>query len=162
MLSHAEPRPVASESTAPRGSATPVVDLLSVLQATLALVDQRAMNLTALLLASLVALWTQLHAFAAGVPAVLAWLAWSLLVVALLVMARVMLPHRLVKLGDSVFGSKELPCRFGPEEEMEILAGASYAVRDEIEWLRIHILASVALGVLALADAVVAYVIQKA
>jgi hypothetical protein len=142
-------------------TATPVVDLLSVLQATLGLVDQRAMNLTALLLASLVAVWTQLHAFSSGAPAVLAWIAWGVLVLALLVMARVMLPHRLAKLGQSVIGSEDFPCRFGPDDEVEVLAGATLAVRDEIDWLRKHIMVAAALGVLALAAVVVAYVVQK-
>lgn len=149
------------EHAAPRAKAMPVVDLLSVLQATLALVDLRAMNLTALLLASLIALWTQLHAFT-DVAAILAWSAWIVLVAALLVMARVMLPHRLVRLGDSIIGSKEFPGRFGLEEEMEILGAASLAVRDEIEWLRKHVLIAVSLGVLALLEVVVAYVVQKA
>jgi hypothetical protein len=140
----------------------PVVDLLSVLQATLALVDLRAMNLAAILLASLVALWTQLHAFAAGAPAILAWFAWALLVVGLLVMARVILPHRLVKFGDGVLGCTKLPCRFEPEEEAKVLAQASAALRDELVWLRNHMLISTGLGVVALLDVVVGYVIQKA
>ena len=146
-------------ATAP--ASTPVVDLLAVLQSTLALLDSRAMNLTALLLASLVGLWTQLHGFPMTVPAVMAWSAWIVLVVALLVMSRVMLPHRLVNLGDSFLGSTNAPCRFGPEEEAEVLAGTSRAVRDEIEWVRRHILIAVVLAVAALLEVVVAYVVQK-
>jgi hypothetical protein len=140
----------------------PVVDLLSVLQQTLALVDLRAMNLTAILLASLVALWTQLHAFAAGAPATLALIAWGLVVAALLVMARVILPHRLVKLGDGVLGWTKVPCRFAPEEEAEVLAQASSAFRDELMWLRTHMLIATAFAVVALVEVVLAYVIQKA
>lgn len=141
---------------------TPGWNLLVVLQGTLALVDLRAMNLTTLLFAGVVGVWTQLHAFSAGAPAVLAWLAWALLIVALVVMARVMLPHRLARLGDSVILSSELPCQFEPAEEADVLARASLAVRAELEWLRKHLQVSVALGLLALAQVVVAYVIQKA
>jgi hypothetical protein len=140
----------------------PVVDLLSVLQQTLALVDLRAMNLTAILLASLIALWTQLGTFAAGPPATLAWIGWGLVVGGLLVMARVILPHRLVKLGDGVLGWTKVPCRFEPEEEAELLALASSAFRDELMWLRKHMLVATSLGVLAFVEVVTAYVIEKA
>jgi hypothetical protein len=140
----------------------PVVDLLSVLQQTLALVDLRAMNLTAIILASLIALWTQLHAFAAGAPAALAWTAWGIIVAALLVMARVILPHRLVKLSDSVLGWTKVPCRFEPAEEAQLLARASTAFREELMWLRKHMLVATALGVVALLEVVVGYVVQKA
>lgn len=140
---------------------TPGWNLLPILQGTLALVDLRAMNLTALLLASLVALWTQLHAFADGAPAVLAWAAWGLLIAAIVVMARVMLPHRLTKLGDRLILSRDLPCQFEPGEEASVLAQASLAVQDELLWLRRHLLVAVVLALLALAEVVLAYVIQK-
>jgi hypothetical protein len=152
---------VADHTATARLTTRPVVDLLSVLQQTLALVDLRAMNLTAILLASLIALWTQLHAFASGAPAGLAWAAWILVVIALLVKARVILPHRLVKLGDGVLGWTKLPCRFEPDEEATVLAQASSAFRDELIWLRRHMLISTALGIVALVEVVIAYVIQK-
>lgn len=120
------------------------------------------MSLTALMLASLVGLWTQLHTFPALVPAILAWSAWAGLILALLVMARVMLPHRLVHLGDSVLGSTSAPCRFGRDEEAQVMARTSMAVREEIEWHRKHLLVAVVLGVGALLEVVVAYVVQKA
>jgi hypothetical protein len=158
-LEHALPDAAAAAATT--AASTPVVDLLAVLQSTLALLDSRAMSLTALLLASLVGLWTQLHAFPALVPSILAWSAWIVLVVALLVMARVMLPHRLVRLADSVLGSSSAPCRFGPEEEERVIARTSMAIRGEIEWLRKHLFIAVILGVAALLEVVMAYVVQK-
>lgn len=77
-------------------------ELIKSSRAALLSLEERATRLVPALVAGVVALWTQLGSFEAGAAEGLAWIAWALLIVALLNLGALVMPKRLAQFWDNL------------------------------------------------------------
>lgn len=127
----------------------------------IASMEDGATRIAAAQVAGLVALWTQLWTFESGPPRVLAWLAWGVLVVAIILLGPIVTPRRLARFWERLVISDLLAVDSGAREE-ELIRALHAAMEGQMRRLRRGMRTSVALGVVALTIAVVAYALEKA
>jgi hypothetical protein len=119
--------------------------------------ETRAAIIVPTQLAGAIALWTQLYTFEETIPHALAWAAWSLLIVGLIVAAWITTPGRIRK--DSVVGHG-LNCR--PTTSREALVNEICEIlHARVRILHLGMRISVGISILALTLVVLAYALDK-
>jgi hypothetical protein len=119
--------------------------------------ETRAAIIVPTQLAGAIALWTQLYTFEETIPHALAWAAWSLLIVGLIVAAWITTPGRIRR--DSVVGyGLEARATTNREELVGEVRGILHA---RVRVLHLGMRISVGISLLALALVVLAYAIDK-
>lgn len=139
-------------------------ELIAMLRANLLSLEERATRVVPAEMAGLIALWTQLYTFDRRAAIVLVWAAWAMLIVAIFVLARVVMPSKLEQFWDSLVPPELVLADLKPlglDEEAGIAAEISTAIHDQIETLRRRFRLAVALSGLALVLVSVAYVIEQ-
>ena len=138
-------------------------ELLHLLQLSVRSLEDTATRVVAAQIAGVIALWTQLYTFEERVPAALAWSAWGILLVSICLLGFRITPRRLAEFWGRLDTRTSSPCDDPLEEadEVEIVAELTTALRaqrDRIQWA---VRSSVALGIVGIALAALAYVVDK-
>jgi hypothetical protein len=139
-------------------------ELIKSSRAALLSLEERATRLVPALVAGVVALWTQLGSFDAGAAEILAWNAWTLLIVALLNLGLLVMPKRLAQFWDGLVPPEVVLAEPRPlrrEEEAAIASRLSAELHAQTDRLRRGFRITVALSSCGLVLAAVAYVIEK-
>jgi hypothetical protein len=136
-------------------------ELLEFGRESVASLEDGATRIAAAQVAGLIALWTQLGTFENGPPEVLAWLAWSLLVVSVSLLAPTVTPRRLARFWEGLLKTDILAIDSTAKEE-EIVRSLSVAMEAHMRRIRRGMVVSVVIAVLALAGVALAYVLEKA
>jgi hypothetical protein len=139
-------------------------ELIKSLRAALLSLEERATRLVPALVAGVVALWTQLGSFDAGAAEILAWIAWTLLIVALLNLGVLVMPKRLAQFWDGLVPPEVVLAKPRPlrrHEEAAIASRLSAELHAQTERLRSGFRLTVALSSCGLVLAAFAYVIEK-
>ena len=139
-------------------------ELLHLLQLGVSSLEDTATRVVAAQIAGVIGLWTQLGTFESGPPEILAWSAWGILLVSIVLLATLVSPRRLAEFWTRLVTSDVLvrdePLALSDEAELiDRLSSALCRQRDRLE-RRLRI--SVALGVAGLTVAALAYVVEKA
>jgi hypothetical protein len=138
-------------------------ELLHLLQLSVRSLEDTGTRVVAAQIAGVIALWTQLYTFEESVPKTLAWLAWGALLASVSVLATRITPRRLSVFWRQLDLSGEI--RRGSldeSDEVEIIEELSAALRSQRERLQRAVRTSVAIGILGLGLAALAYVVDKA
>jgi hypothetical protein len=138
--------------------------LIGSLRASLLSLEERATRVVPAEVAGLVALWTQLDTFDSGAPRGLAWAAWGVLLLAILALAKVVMPSRLAKFWDSLVPPEVVLADAKPlrhHDEAAIARWLSAELHAQTDRLRRGFRLTVVLSGCALVLAAVAYVIDK-
>ncbi|MCA1677707.1 MAG: hypothetical protein LC777_01555 [Actinobacteria bacterium] len=126
--------------------------------------EESASRIVAGQVAGLIALWSALWTFDDGVPRVLAWAAWAMLLVGITWLGRLITPRRLaafwerLRIDDLLERTEPLDAM----SEAQILRDLSDALSGQIERLRRGVHVSVIFGLSSLTIAALAYVIDQA
>jgi hypothetical protein len=138
-------------------------EILHLLQLSIRSIEDTATRVVAAQVAGLIALWTQLGNFENGPPEVLAWTAWAILVGSILALGVVVTPRRVTRFWNRLATSSLLVTKtaLDEEDELEMIADLSDALRAQRESLHRMLRLSIALGLVALAVAGLAYVVEK-
>ena len=108
----------------------------------------------------MIALWTQLSSFENGPPQVLAWIAWAILVGAVISITPVITPRRLGRFwGAIVRGAGEA---VAPETELSVVEDLIENLANQYRRLFRHLRLSIRLSVAAVLIAAIAFVVEKA
>jgi hypothetical protein len=119
--------------------------------------ETRAAIIVPTQLAGAIALWTQLYTFEEAIPHALAWAAWSLLIVGLIVAAWITTPGRIRR--DSVVGyGLESRPKTNRDELVGEISGILHA---RVRVLHLGMRISVGISILALTLVVLAYALDK-
>ena len=125
--------------------------------------EDTATRVVAAQVAGLIALWTQLGNFENGPPEVLAWTAWVVLVVSVVGLGVVVTPRRVTRFWTRL--SDAAP-RHGvildEAVELDLIDDLEDALREQRESIHRILQISIALGLVALVIAGLAYVTEKA
>src|SRR5262245_8607825 len=138
--------------------------LIASLRSTLRSLEERATRIIPAEIAGLVALWTQLYAFDPGVPKAMAWAAWGTLLLALLLLAKLVVPSRRARFWDTLVPPEVVlsdPRALSPEAAATIANEVSRSLHVQIDRLRRGFRTTAALSTLALTLTAVAYIIDK-
>jgi hypothetical protein len=138
--------------------------LISSLRASLLSLEERATRVVPAEVAALIGLWTQLDAFDRGLARALAWTAWGMLLVAILTLARLIMPSRLAGFWDSLVPPEVVLAHPKPlrlEEEAAIAARLSAELHVQTDRLRRGFRLTVGFSGCALVLTALAYVIEK-
>ena len=138
-------------------------EILHLLQLNIRSIEDTATRVVAAQVAGLIALWTQLGNFENGPPEVLAWTAWAILVASILALGVVVTPRRVTRFWNRLATSSLLVTKTALDEddELEMIADLSDALRAQRESLHRMLRVSIALGLVALGVAGFAYVVEK-
>jgi hypothetical protein len=139
-------------------------ELIKSLRAGLLSLEERATRLVPALVAGVVALWTQLGSFDTGAAEIVAWLAWALLIVALLSLGILVMPKRLAHFWDGLVPPEIVLARPRPlrrHDEAAIASRLSAELHAQTDRLRRGFRLTVALSSCGLVLAALAYVIEK-
>jgi hypothetical protein len=136
-------------------------ELLEFGRESVASLEDGATRIAAAQVAGLIALWTQLGTFENGPPRVLAWSAWGLLVASVSLLAPMVTPRRLARFWEGMLTTDILAIDSTAKEE-EIIRALSVTMEGHMRRVRRGMTASVAIAVIALAVAALAYVLEKA
>jgi hypothetical protein len=123
--------------------------------------EDGATRIAAAQVAGLIALWTQLSNFESGPPEVLAWLAWALLICSVSLLAPVVTPRRLARFWERTLVKDILTVDSTVKEE-QIIESLSATMEKHVRWVRRGMSVSVAIGLVALGLAALAFVLEKA
>jgi hypothetical protein len=139
-------------------------ELLHLLQLSVRSLEDTATRVVAAQIAGLIALWTQLYTFEEAIPRSLVWAAWVTLIASITVLGMRITPRRLAafwqRLDQGWGGRCDEPLdEPGEAAIVDELAAALRAQRDRLQRA---VKTSVALGLLGLALAALAYVLDKA
>jgi hypothetical protein len=139
-------------------------ELLRLVQAGVNSLEETTTRVVAAQVVGVVGLWTQLDTFEDGPPRVLAWAAWALLLGAVGSMAPFVAPRRLARFWSGMIADVSTVTEAGLtlEEEVALVRDFTEGFRVQRERLHRGLRVSIALGILGLATAAVAYVIEKA
>jgi hypothetical protein len=135
-------------------------ELLEFGRESVASVEDGATRIAAAQVAGLIALWTQLSTFQSGPPKLLAWSAWGLLICSVSLLAPVVTPRRIARFWESALTTDILAID-STEKEEEIIRELSATMERHMRWVRRGMSASVAVAVVALGAAALAYVLEK-
>jgi hypothetical protein len=119
--------------------------------------ETRAAIIVPTQLAGVIALWTQLYTFEETVPHALAWAAWALLIVGLIVAAWITTPGRIRRDSVVAYGLESRPTTNRDELVGEI-CGILHA---RVHVLHLGVRTSVGISIFALALVVLAYALDK-
>ena len=139
-------------------------ELIKSSRAALLSLEERATRLVPALVAGVVALWTQLGSFDAGAAEILAWIAWALLIVALLNLGWLVMPKRLAQFWDGLVPPEVVLANPRPlrrEQEAAIASTLSAELHAQTDRLRRGFRLTVALSSFGLAVAALAYMVEK-
>jgi len=148
--------PAATELVAASGRET--WNFAHFLSSHLASLETRAAILIPAQVSALIALWVQLYTFDDGVPRILGWIAWAVLIVALVGAAWLITPGRLQRRSILAYGLHARPDVDNEELVHELCA----SVQERVRILHIGLRISIGLTVLSLGLAVLAYILDKA
>jgi hypothetical protein len=139
-------------------------ELLRLVQASVNSLEETATRVVAAQVVGVVGLWTQLDTFENGPPRVLAWAAWALLLAAVAAMSPFVAPRRLARFWNRVIAdvSAVTAATLTIDEEATLVRDFTDGFRVQRSRLHRGLRVSIALGVLGLATAAVAYIIEKA
>ena len=144
----------------PRAAVETAWHVLGVVQLSVARLEDGATRVAAAQVAGLIALWTQLSSFENGPPQVLAWVAWGILVVAVISLTPVLTPRRLGRFwGAIVRGAGEA---VAPETELSVVEDLIENLANQYRRLFRHLRLSIRLSVAAVLIAAIAFVVEKA
>ncbi len=137
-------------------------ELLHLLQLSVRSLEDTGTRVVAAQIAGMIGLWTQLYTFEESVPATLAWLAWGVLLASITVLAARITPRRLSAFWRRLDSSGEIwPESLEESDEAQIIEELSAALRSQRERLQRAVRTSVALGIVGLGLAALAYVVDK-
>jgi hypothetical protein len=138
-------------------------ELLHLLQLSVRSLEDTATRVVAAQIAGVIALWTQLHTFEEAVPATLAWGAWGILLVSISLLGFRITPRKLAEFWERLDARTSSPCDDPLEEadEVEIVAALTTALRRQRDRIQFAVRSSVALGIVGLTLAAVAFVVDK-
>ena len=139
-------------------------ELVHLLQLSVRSLEDTATRVVAAQLAGVIALWTQLYTFEEALPEALAWAAWGVVIVSVGLLGLRISPRRLTvfwQLLDAGWDSSwDEP--LDEAQESRFAEGLSAALRSQRDRLQRAVRGSIALGVVGLALAALAYVVDKA
>jgi hypothetical protein len=125
--------------------------------------EEQATRIVAAQIASLIALWSQLHTFHEPVPKVLAWAAWAILVISIALLGPLVTPRRIARFWDSL--RLESPGEDGVDldetTEWALVAEIAAVTEKQSTRLRRGLQSSIAFGIGALALVALGYVLEK-
>lgn len=137
--------------------------MLHLVQLSVRSLEETATRVVAAQVAGLIALWTQLGEFENGPPEVLAWAAWTVLVVSIVGLGVVVTPRKVNRfwaaLSDSAPASGS---QIDEAAELELVGTLADHLREQRARIQRLLQLSIALGVAALVVAGLAFVIEKA
>jgi hypothetical protein len=134
-------------------------ELLHLLQLSVRSLEDSATRILAAQIAGLIALWTQLYTFEEAVPRTLAWTAWVTLLASIAVLGTLVTPRRLSGFWEGIDAGAAVTQDDAPERE--IIDGLSTTLRLHRDRLARALRRSIALGIVGLAVAALAYVVDK-
>jgi hypothetical protein len=139
-------------------------ELLHLLQLSVRSLEDTATRVVAAQIAGLIALWTQLYTFEEAVPRSLVWAAWVVLILSIVLLGMRISPRRLAffwRRLDQGWGER---CDDPLDEpgEAAIVDELTGALRTQRDRLQKAVQGSVGLGLVGLALASLAYVVDKA
>jgi hypothetical protein len=139
-------------------------ELLRLVQASVNSLEETTTRVVAAQVVGVVGLWTQLDTFENGPPRVLAWAAWALLLAAVSSIAPFVAPRRLARFWSTVIADVTTVTQASLTLDQEAALVRDFTDGFRIQRARLHrgLRVSIALGVMGLATAAVAYVIEKA
>jgi hypothetical protein len=139
-------------------------ELLHLLQLSVRSLEDTATRVVAGQIAGLIALWTQLYTFEEAVPKSLVWAAWAVLILSIGVLGLRITPRRLATFWrrlDQGWGARcDEP--LDEAEEAAIVDELTAALRAQRDRLQRAVKVSVSLGLVGLALAAIAYIVDKA
>jgi len=132
-------------------------------RASLTSLEESAVRVVAAQTAGLIGLWTQLHTFDRGAPAVLAWSGWAVLLVSVSWLGVLVTPSRLADFWEGLLAG-HAPRTGGTitgHKELEIAVGLADAMHRQLLRFRRGLRVSIALGIAALALVALGYVVEQ-
>jgi hypothetical protein len=144
----------------PRAAVETAWQVLGVVQLSVARLEDSATRLAAAQVAGFIALWTQLSSFEQGAPRVLAWIAWGILLAAVIWLAPVVMPRRLGRFWSSIVsGAGDA---VAPEAELAVVKDLIENLANQYGHLFRHLRISIRLSVAGVLIAAIAYIVEKA
>jgi hypothetical protein len=137
--------------------------LLQFMRDSLTSLEEQATRIAAGQIAGLIAIWTQLDTFEAGLPHSLAWAAWAVLLLAIVRLAPLVTPRRLARFwkGLPVMGALTSGECIDCDAEAQLIVELTEATERQMNRIRSGLNISIALGCVALGLAALGYVIEK-
>jgi hypothetical protein len=123
--------------------------------------EDGATRVAAAQVAGLIALWTQLYTFEDGPPEILAWIAWVIIVAGVSLLGPLITPRRLARFWATL-PLKSLLAYDEPAKEQALIHELCETMQGQIRRLRRGMTLSIALGLIGLTLAAIAYVVEKA
>ena len=141
-------------------------ELLEISRSSLANLEESASRVVAAQVAGLIALWTQLYTFEEVLPKAFGWAAWSLLVVSITWLGRLVTPRRLARFWDRCRIEGRLlklkSASIDEDEETQLILDLGETLSAQIHDLRHGSHISIVLGLAALGAAAAGFVVDKA
>jgi hypothetical protein len=139
-------------------------ELLEISRSTLSNLEESASRVVAGQVAGLIALWTQLYTFEEALPRALGWASWSVLIVSIAWLGRLLTPRRLARFWERLRLEGQLIKVGAPmesEEEAQLIRDLGASLGAQIRHLRGGTHISIVLGILALGLAALGFVVDK-
>jgi hypothetical protein len=141
-------------------------ELLGISRSSLANLEESASRVVAAQVAGLIALWTQLYTFEEALPKAFGWAAWSLLLISISWLGRLVTPRRLARFWDRCRIEGRLlrlkTASFDEDEEAQLIQDLGETLSAQIRNLRQGSHISIVLGLAALGAAAAGFVVDKA
>lgn len=125
--------------------------------------EDSAVRVVAAQTAGLIGLWTQLHTFDCGAPAILAWCGWAVLLISVSWLGVLVTPSRLADFWEGLLAghAPRSGTTITSGLEVEIAAGLADAMHRRLLRFRRGLRVSIALGIVALALVALGYVVEQ-
>jgi hypothetical protein len=141
-------------------------ELLEISRSSLSNLEESASRVVAAQVAGLIALWTQLYTFEETLPHAFGWAAWSLLVISIGWLGRLVTPRRLARFWERCRIEGRLlklkSASFDEDEEAQLIQDLGETLSAQIRDLRHGTHVSIVLGLVALGVAAAGYAVDKA
>jgi hypothetical protein len=141
-------------------------ELLEFSRSSLANLEENASRVVAAQTAGLIALWVALYTYEEAVPKGFGWAAWSMLLVSIAWLGRLVTPRRLARFWERCRIEGRLvelkAASYDEAEERELIQNLGETLSAQIGTLRRGTHVSIVLGLGALALAAAGYVVDKA
>ena len=144
----------------PRAAIETAWHVLGVVQGSVVRLEDGATRVAAAQVAGFIALWTQMSSFENGPPRVLAWIAWGILLGAVISLAPVITPRRLGRFWSSIVRSAG--DAVAPATELAVVEDLIETLANQYGRLFRHLRVSIRLSVAGVLIAAIAFIVEKA
>lgn len=138
-------------------------EMLHLVELSVRSIEETATRVVAAQVAGLIALWTQLGNFENGLPEVLAWTAWAILLVSIVGLGVVITPRRVNRFWTVLSNSAPTSdSQLNEAAELELIGRLADLLREQRARIHGLLQLSILLGVVALVLTGLAFIAEKA